>query len=94
MEKQSIININKKAKKNSKENIIFLWIPKTAGYSIWDKLKKSGNYGDKLYNDPLKFNNQKIVTFGHIYIPSLLSKGVISRDYFDNSFKFTFVRNP
>lgn len=76
------------------KNIIFIWIPKTAGTSIWSHLVKQGNSVDKLWIQPDKFKNQKIVTFGHISIPSLLSQGIMSAYYFNNSFKFAFVRNP
>ncbi|MCQ9205066.1 MAG: sulfotransferase family protein [Omnitrophica bacterium] len=80
-----------------KKNVIFVWIPKTAGGSIWKGVlaKQNGSVGNKeLWNDATLFNNEKIVSFGHMSILDLLSNGTISKDYFDNSFKFAFVRNP
>jgi len=79
------------------KNVIFVWIPKTAGGSIWYEAlaKQNGSVGNKeTWNDTSLFNNEKIVSFGHMSILDLLSNGIISKDYFDNSFKFAFVRNP
>ncbi len=74
-------------------NIIFIWIPKTAGTSIFDILKKE-NDAVFLRDDFSLFQHQRIATFAHINVLELLSNGIITQEYFDNSFKFSFVRNP
>jgi Sulfotransferase family len=69
--------------------ILFIWIPKTAGTSIAD------HYRLKIYLDNYReFNNDGNVTFGHIDVKLLLRAGVISKDYWEQAYKFTVVRNP
>jgi len=77
-----------------KTDVIFFWLPKVAGTSIYGMLEPLGCPKLKhshLYNN---FNNEGFVTFGHISVPYLLKKGVISKEYFNKSYKFCFVRNP
>lgn len=76
-----------------KKDVIFFWIPKTAGTSVYRRLQ----YVCLKLDSPRKlsqFNNEGVVTFGHVSISSLLDLQAISRDFFDRSFKFCFVRNP
>ena len=76
------------------KNVLFIWVPRTGGTSIWRYLSTQSGSVDKLWRKPYEFENQKIVTFAHTSIMDLLSKNIMSRDYFSNAFKFAFVRNP
>ena len=40
------------------------------------------------------FDNSGCVSFGHSSFEKLLKKNIITKDYYDTSYKFTFVRNP
>lgn len=80
-------------KKNN--NILFIWIPKSAGTSVFSLLEENG--GQKLLlTDDIKryFGQCGIVTFGHISIDSLLKEKLVTKRYLDSSWIFTVVRNP
>lgn len=76
-------------------DVVFIWIPKSAGVSIWSVLNKyyCPNFRNatavKFY-----FCQKGFVTFGHQSYINLLEQGYISRSFDDGSFKFCFVRNP
>lgn len=82
-------------------NKLFIWIPKTGGTTIFEAIKdKEGmeiyldifsNFSNKVYYD---FNNKGNVTFSHVDIRFLLKSQIINKEYWENSFKFCFVRNP
>jgi hypothetical protein len=77
------------------ENVLFVWIPKCAGNSIYSILQSAG--GQKLLSEAeiqTHFQQRGIVTFGHISIQSLLTAGLLSRAYFESAWKFAVVRNP
>lgn len=74
---------------------VFIWIPKTAGTSLWHMLEASGaglylNYHDVKW----VFPNQGIASFGHIRYVDLVTDGVISSRFTASSYKFAIVRNP
>ena len=76
--------------------VLFVWIPKTAGTSIFkacaDKYNMQGIFG---YNMPYAdFQNTGSVTFGHASPQSLLKTKIISEEYWRKAYKFTVVRNP
>lgn len=74
-------------------NNLFIWIPKTGGTSIYNSLSTKINmqiYIDNYYT----FNNTGNVTFGHADVGCLLSNQIITKEYWQNSNKFTVVRNP
>ncbi len=76
-------------------NAIFMWVPKTAGYSVFRLLDAYG--AQKLPDYSLierYFENRGIVTFGHISVRHLREAGCINEDYWDSAWKFAFVRNP
>lgn len=76
-------------------DLVFIWIPKTAGTSIYNALNESfGMQKRKNYKEFLSFPNKGAVTFGHIYYNDLRALGVVSDDYHDRAYKFCFVRNP
>lgn len=69
---------------------LFIWIPKTAGTSVLNAFPGMrtflGNYKE--------FDNKGDVTFGHLDAKELLKQGVISNEYWQQTYKFTVVRNP
>ena len=86
------IKINNKIRK---PDLLFLWIPKTAGKAIFHELNiKLGMQKRKNQEEYLSFPNKGCVTFGHIYLLNLLHLGIISKNYFDSAYKFAFIRNP
>jgi len=72
-------------------NVIFLWIPKNAGTSIYNHFKEYGCVKQKRLEE-IKPN--RFVTFGHISLLSLLNKRILSEDFVSNAYIFAFVRNP
>lgn len=84
------------AKKNrSNKDSIFVWIPKTAGTSLYDSLRRFGAQKlNREYDLQAYFRNTGIVTFCHCDIKTLINDGVISPNYFQSAWKFAFVRNP
>lgn len=75
-------------------DVLFLWVPKCAGTSVYTALVKYGCI-QKRWEKPLQpFSNRGISTFGHVDVLQLIEQGVMTRRYFDQAFKFAFVRNP
>ncbi len=74
---------------------MFLWVPKTAGTSIWAVLAA---HGGGRYLDPRQvrweFPNHGLATFGHMSYPDLVAEGLISRSFDAGAYKFAVVRNP
>lgn len=77
-----------------KNNVLFIWIPKTAGTSMFHIFQKNGCQKLKFPKDYLSFNGKGFVTFNHFSICSLIKAKIISEDFFENAFKFAFIRNP
>lgn len=79
------------------EDILFVWIPRTAGRSIMRALRGWGGerYGRKRNGKTVDhWHNQGIASFGHYSIPSLVGAEIVSEDYLQTAFKFCVVRNP
>lgn len=72
-------------------NVLFIWIPKNAGNSIYSLLKCPKL---KSIESAKQFKNKGIVTFGHMNYLELLKQGFIDRVFHLSSFKFCFARNP
>jgi len=77
-----------------REDVLFIWVPKAAGTSVYHILSKYNCPKLKGNKDAQEFENSGFVTFGHLSISYLLETNVISKDYLKKSFKFCFVRNP
>ena len=74
-------------------NKLFIWIPKTAGTSLFEVLREHHSF--RLYlDDYRKFDNKGNVSFGHLSVQDLLHCGVISREYWNGTDVFCVVRNP
>jgi hypothetical protein len=72
-------------------NAVYFHIAKTAGMTIAEVLKLD------LYRYPhtsRNFTQKGIVTFGHLNYRNLLRKGIVSKEFDESTFKFTFVREP
>ncbi len=76
--------------------ILFLWIPKNAGTSIYTVLNR--HISMKKFIDineaSNSFRNTGAVTFGHISIQLLRNKKIISTSYYRKSKIFCVSRNP
>jgi len=75
-------------------NILFIWIPKTAGTSMFNIFQEYGCQKLTKEEKYKNFNNQGFTTFGHMNIFDLISMNYISNEYFQNAYKIAFVRNP
>lgn len=76
--------------------MVFVWIPKTAGTSLFTALEQQVGMVN-LCESPryLKaFRNRGAVTFGHYDYQALLDAGFVSRDFHDRAYKFCVVRDP
>jgi hypothetical protein len=79
----------------NKPNAVFVWIPKSAGTSVYKVLAQHGCLRLKR-NDLVKerFPNKGIVTFVHQDYAKLVRDKYISDKFDKSSFKFCFSRNP
>lgn len=76
-------------------NAVFLWIPKTAGATLYTALDR--HICTKLLHPTaarIRFQNRGLVTFGHMDYPQLLEAGIIRTGFHQSAFKFCFSRNP
>jgi Sulfotransferase family len=76
------------------KKLLFVWVPKNGGTSVYDALRPLGMRKLKLREQYENFDNKGMVTFGHVSIPYLLNKGYVSYEFFQNAVSFAFVRNP
>jgi hypothetical protein len=79
----------------SNPSALFIWIPKSAGTSMFAAFEQHG--GQKLISvdDIQKYFKQRgVVTFGHLNVVRLVEDGLVTREFFEKAFKFTIVRNP
>jgi hypothetical protein len=84
-----------KARRAGSPDVIFIWIPKTAGSSIFSLLKEMG-MGKYKSLDRVRhlFPGSGMATFVHQSIPSLVATGAIRPSFVRAAFKFSFLRNP
>lgn len=79
------------------KKLLFIWLPKCYGTSTWYLLReKIGMLGffKQHEEDEFPFHNDNHITFSHSSIKRLVELEVVTKEFYDNSFKFTFVRNP
>lgn len=77
------------------QNILFVWIPKTAGTTVFSALQDVlGMQKRKNRELFLSFPQRGAVTFGHVSYLDLLTLGIVSKKFHDSAYKFAFVRNP
>lgn len=89
----SSIKINAKIKEDS--DLLFIWIPKAAGTTIFSALEDTtGMQKRKKPTSFLSFPQKGAVTFGHVSYLSLLGIGAVSKRFHNSAYKFTVVRNP
>lgn len=78
-----------------KRNAVFIWIPKTAGTSVFNALAIEGcRKFKKLDAAAGKFCQKGLATFGHMNYAELVKQQVVSADFDKSAFKFCFVRDP
>lgn len=90
------LRVVKRAMLAQRKNAVFIWIPKTAGTSMFDLL---GRYGatKAVEVDQIRSNWPRqtgLVTFGHMSYRQLVDQGVVSGEFDRDAFKFAVCRNP
>jgi len=75
-------------------NTLFVWIPRTAGSSIWARFCKSGSKHAWLTSPAQPPGGAQVVTYRHEHIPSLVERGIITPGWLADRYVFSFVRNP
>ena len=76
------------------KDILFIWIPKTAGTSMYNIFERYDCQRLIFPREYMKFENGGFVSFTHFNIFSLLRQSIMSQEFFNKAFKFAFVRNP
>ena len=74
---------------------VFIWIPKSAGTSLFDSLSDEGC--QKLKSLELvkkRFSQRGLVTFGHMDYRGLIDAGYISSAFDERAKKFALTRDP
>jgi len=74
---------------------VFLWVPKTAGTSLWRLLEQRGGGLYKTTDAVAStFPGHGLASFGHMHYPELVKSGAVPADFAARAYKFAVVRNP
>lgn len=89
-------NASPSAITHAPDNAIFIWVPKNAGTSVLDALKRGAGFSRfKRIKDLRRgFDQCGRVTFGHMDCRSLIRSGYVKQEFYDSAYKFGLVRNP
>ena len=82
-----------RCRKPRHRNSVFIWIPKSAGTSVYEMLGAP----PLLKTEHLirsRFANKDLVTFGHVDYGQLLRENYVSSEFDRTAYKFAFCRNP
>ena len=79
-------------KSKDQPDVIFIWIPKSAGTSIYNAIK--ARKFKTIERIKYRFCGRGVVTFGHMDYYELLRQTHVSPDFDKKAFKFTIVRDP
>jgi chondroitin 4-sulfotransferase 11 len=74
-------------------NSVFIWIPKTAGTSVYEMLG-SPPLLKSAHLIRTRFANKDLVSFGHVDYAQLVREGYVSEEFDSSAYKFAFSRNP
>ena len=78
-----------------KDDIVFIWVPKNGGSTIFHMLKKYNCLELKsLDAAKAKFPNKGLVTFQHLPYHDLIKMGIVKESFDKGSVKFAVKRNP
>lgn len=79
----------------NRPDALFIWIPKSAGTSIYVSMASLGMRKFKsLEKTRCLFAGSGMVTFVHQSVSRLVEVGAVERDFVERAYKFSFVRNP
>lgn len=73
-------------------DVVFIWIPKSAGTSIYNAIK--ARKFKTIERIEYRFCGRGVVTFGHMDYYEILRQGHVSLDFDKKAFKFAIVRDP
>ncbi len=78
------------------KNVIFIWIPKTAGTSLTASINEIIPIQEYLKVEEVResFPNTGFSTFGHISLRALINNKLVSKRYYKNAKTFCISRNP
>jgi hypothetical protein len=80
---------------NAGPDALFIWIPKSAGTSVFTALSELGMRKFKSIDKTRHlFTGHGMATFSHLSVPMLVRAGAVDAAYVSRAFKFAFVRNP
>jgi len=75
--------------------VLFLWIPKTAGMSIWSALCEAYTSHSWWLADHEAFDpSAQAITLRHHGIAAAIKSGLLNRESVSSRYKIAFVRNP
>ena len=75
---------------------LFIWIPRTAGTSIWGAIENNNRSTQRVGVAPDRIFDSLVehTTFQHCHVSALISEGMFLESWLEDRFTFAFVRNP